>query len=397
MLWMAGSAPGQPAASGAIEFVESIPIGARLDNDDIRNTAEVWTEMIRGARRTIDLEQFYLSPQKGETLDAVISALEEAANRNVQIRVIVDSGMYRTYPALADSFSRMKNFSVRVLDFNRVAGGPQHAKYFIIDGESLFIGSQNFDWRALSHIHELGVRIIDQSLAAVYQSIFDLDWRLAAAQNPDSIRQQIIHRSYPLPFQLVDSRYGKISILPSYSPRSLIPDTACWDEHRIVALLESAQKQISLQFLSYSTRGRDGCRYQAIDGALRRAAARHVRVRLLVADWQKGSRAEAALKELAALPNIEVRFSCIPEWSGGYVPFARVEHCKYIVVDDQSFWLGTSNCEKSYYYSLRNVGLVIQNRAMAERLRRIFDTSWGSDYAEPVDPAASYSPRRHGE
>lgn len=389
-----GTALAQDAAA-MIEYVESIPVETALDNPDIRNTQEVWIEMFSKAQKSIDLEQFYISPQRGEALDPVIEALIAAGQRGVEIRIIADRRMYNTYPAMLDSFSCMERISVRLIDFVALAGSVQHGKYMVVDGQILFIGSQNFDWRALTHIHELGLRINDKRVASVYQDLFDLDWRLAALHDPDSSRFVLSRRSYDVPVVMNTENYGAVTIQPTCSPRALIPDTTLWDEIHIARLLAQARKDICLQFLSYSPRSRDGSYYDALDGALRRAAGRGVKVRLLVSDWQKSSRAEAALKELAALENIEVKFSVIPEWSGGYIPYARVEHCKYILVDEAAFWLGTSNGEKSYLHTSRNAGLVIRNAAMAERLREIFYKSWDSSYTEEVVPSRFYAPREH--
>jgi len=382
-----------PAAE--IELVESIPVETTLDNPDIRNTLEVWLELIGGARRSIDLEQFYLSHRPGETLDQVIAALQAAGRRGVQVRILADARMYKTYPVLIDSLGRLENITTRVIDMAALAGGIQHAKYMVIDRETIFIGSQNFDWRALTHIHEMGIRIRNSRIAAFYQELFDLDWRLAAGEPADSLLAAITPAGNEMPL-LVDARdYGPAAVQPTCSPRSLMPDTSLWDQRQIVRLLDGAEKEIAVQFLSYSPRERDGRIYAALDGALRRAAARKVTVRMLVADWQKGTRAEGHLKELAGVPGMEVRFSVIPEWTGGYISFARVEHCKFITVDGEVFWLGTSNGARSYFHTSRNAGVIIHNSSLAGRLRQVFDKSWESGYAEPVDPGKSYTPRRH--
>ena len=55
-----------------LELVESIPEETSLDNPDIRNTQEVWLEMINSAQKTLDIEQFYISNEKGEPLDTVL-------------------------------------------------------------------------------------------------------------------------------------------------------------------------------------------------------------------------------------------------------------------------------------------------------------------------------------
>ncbi|TAK55359.1 MAG: phospholipase, partial [Bacteroidetes bacterium] len=97
------------------------------------------------------------------------------------------------------------------------------------------------------------------------------------------------------------------------------------------------------------------------------------------------------------VPNIELKYSVIPEWSGGYVSFARVEHCKFIVVDGSSFWLGTSNCEKSYFYTSRNLGIVVRNARLAGQMQSIFLKSWSGKYVELIAPDGEYTPREHGE
>ncbi|MBM2840724.1 MAG: phospholipase, partial [Bacteroidetes bacterium] len=132
-------------------------------------------------------------------------------------------------------------------------------------------------------------------------------------------------------------------MISTISSREEEPSSICSDDPNIIRLIDEARKDVSLQFLGYDTRSRGGSDYRVLDHALRRAAARGVEVRLLVADWEKGTPSERSLKELANVPNIEVKFSSIQDWSGGYVSFARVEHCKFVVVDSETFWLGTSN------------------------------------------------------
>ncbi|MDZ7820473.1 MAG: phospholipase D-like domain-containing protein [Candidatus Marinimicrobia bacterium] len=171
-----------PAAADHIELVESIPVETSLDNADIRNTAEVWVEMISDAEHSLDFGQFYLSHKEGEALTPILDAVYLAADRGVKVRFIIDGNMYNTYPGTADALNEYENISVRTYDLENLNGGVLHAKYFIVDRETLFLGSQNFDWRALRHIHELGIRILDRGLADFYREIFELDWRLAAPE-----------------------------------------------------------------------------------------------------------------------------------------------------------------------------------------------------------------------
>ncbi|HTK83034.1 MAG TPA: phospholipase D-like domain-containing protein [Bacteroidota bacterium] len=384
-------------AASNFEIVESTPIGTILDNPDIRNAHEVWLEMINGAKTSLDIEQFYISPQQGEPLDDVLSAIVEAGKRGVVVRLMVDSRMYKTYPKTADSLGTQKNITMRVIEIAKLAGGIQHAKYFLVDHEEAFVGSQNFDWRALKHIHELGARIRNHDVAQFYQHIFDLDWQLAEKNDPALIPATLHHESNHFPAWTLGAEGDTVWMYPTASPKSLLPDTARWDEPNILELIGSARSEVVLQFLSYSTTGRDKSRYDSLDTALRKAASRGVKVKLIASDWEKGSPGDAPLKSLSQVPNIEVRFSVIPEWSGGYISFARVEHCKYICVDGAAFWLGTSNAEKSYFYTTRNLGVIVKNAKLAGTMKKIFYKSWDGPYMEPVKADVDYKPRKHGE
>ena len=387
----------QTAAFSDIEIVESTPLGTMLDNPDIRNAHEVWVEMISRARQSLDIEQFYISNEPGKMLEDVLAAIYKAADRGVKVRLIVDARMYKTYPGSVDSLGRYHNIEARRLDFGAIAGGIQHAKYFIVDRKEVFVGSQNFDWRALEHIHELGLRINEVRIAQAFLEVFELDWNIAPLNQEQLRAFKVPFKDFGSPVQFTGGGGAEADILPTYSPVGWIPDSTRWDEHAIVNLINGARKTLTLQFLSYSPLERRGGAYTTIDDAIRNAGKRGVKVRMIVSDWEKGSPAVLSLKVLSAVPNIEVAFTSIPEWSGGYISFARVEHCKFIVADHERFWLGTSNCEKSYFYATRNLGVLCTSSRLAETLAKIFQKSWDSPYKELITQEADYKPREHGE
>jgi len=389
-------ASAQQAGHLDFELVESVPIETVLDNPDIRDAYEVWLEMINGAKKTLDIEQFYISNQAGEPLEDIIQAIERAENRGVTVRIISESKFYKTYPETIERLRKRPNISLRLIDFGKIAGGIQHAKFFIVDGESVFLGSQNFDWRSLKHIHELGLRIRNTNAVRIYLDIFELDWKLAEANDRSTVTTDLVPRKYDVPLVSVLGN-DTIVFTPTYSPIGLIVDSTLWDEPNIVRLIDGAQKEVSLQFLAYDTHSRDGSDYLVLDEALRRAADRGVKVRLLVADWEKDTPSERSLKNLARVPNIQVKFSNIPEWSGGYISFARVEHCKFVLADSSTFWLGTANAEKSYFHTVRNLGVVVRNGVLGSVVHRVFSRSWNGPYVEPVEPDSKYTRREHGE
>ncbi len=389
-----------------IELVESTPIETTLDNPDIRDAYDVWLEMIKRAEKSLDIEQFYISPEKGEPLDAVLYAIEDAAARGVRVRIIVDSRMYKTYPAVIDNYKNKMKYNgsplegiieTHVIDFGKLSGGIQHAKFFIVDDEEIFLGSQNFDWRALKHIHELGIRLKHKEAVQVYKDIFELDWKLSGNVEEARLKPFIERKQYSTPMHLIESSNDTVFLQPTCSPKPYIADTTLWDEPNILNLINSAKEEVCLQFLSYSTKARDKSYYSLIQDAMKNAAARGVKVKMIVSDWEKDHPAVDSLQALSTTPNIELKYMVIPEWSGGYVSFARVVHCKFILVDGEEFWLGTSNCEKSYFYTSRNLGIVVKNNRLGKQLQNIFQRSWNSSYAEQITVDGDYKPREHGE
>ncbi len=384
-------------AKDAIEIVESIPVETTLDNPDIRNTTEVWIEIIDGAEVSLDFGEFYISHKKGEALEPVLNAVYRAADRGVAVRFIVDGNMYKTYPETVDKLKKHKNISVHIYRLNDITGGVLHAKYFIVDGKELFLGSQNFDWRALKHIHELGIRLHNAEIVSFYQEIFNLDWQLSDNKtDAEKIIRTLEKRNELAQFEISSEKYGKIKIIPTASNPSIIFYKPNWDETQIVRLIDSAKESLQLQFLSYSPLSR-GELYEALDFALRRAAARGVKVEMILSDWNFYSPRIEYIKSLHAIPNVEIKFSTIPEANEGYIGFARVEHCKFIVADDKAFWLGTSNASKSYFHSGRNLGIVVENEKISKRVSEIFSKSWDSEYCHRVDLCKEYKRKETSE
>ncbi|EQD37143.1 phospholipase D/transphosphatidylase, partial [mine drainage metagenome] len=59
----------------------------------------------------------------------------------------------------------------------KLAGGVLHAKDFIVDDRIVFVGSQNWGWRALTRIHEIGAVARNTRLAQTFAAVLDLHHR----------------------------------------------------------------------------------------------------------------------------------------------------------------------------------------------------------------------------
>jgi phosphatidylserine/phosphatidylglycerophosphate/cardiolipin synthase-like enzyme len=395
--------PVVPRTDGSVDLVESVPLETNLDHTDIPDAYELWPAMIAATTRTLDLAEFYVSDAPGSRLGPVLAAIEAAARRGVAVRLLVDAMFAKKYPESLDRLAAVPGVAVRRFDVGAVMGGVLHAKYFVVDGRETYLGSQNFDWRSLTHIHEIGVRLRDPAATATFARVFELDWGLAgraASGEPATAAPQAAAPPGDVSAALsfVETAGGApVMVTPVASPRGFLPDPRTWELPRIVALLDGAKRSVHVQVLTYDTVNRDGSPFPDLDDALRRAAARGVEVSLLVSDWAKKKGPREAVQALARAPGIKVRFIDVPPWSGGFVAFARVAHAKYMVVDGARAWVGTSNWEGDYFTRSRNVGLVVEGEAFARGLERVFHDAFDGPYGEVVDPSRAYEPPKIAE
>jgi phosphatidylserine/phosphatidylglycerophosphate/cardiolipin synthase-like enzyme len=389
----------------AVQLVETRPVESGLGNPALPEARTVWLDLIRGAKTSLAFEEFYLSNWPGEPMQAVLEEIGRAAKRGVHVRLLLDSHLHRTYPEPADSLASVPGIEVRLIDMGKVAGGVQHSKYFIVDDAIVYLGSQNFDWRSLEHIHELGVLIRDPAVARTFSALFDMDWKELAGEagnvaHPDTSwsppKGVKLSPRATVPFRLARGAGDVVELTPSFTPLSTLADSTWWDRAAIVRLIDAAKSEIVVQLLTYAISERRGERDEAIDAALRRAAARGVQVKMVISDWEADNQRIADVQSLSRVPNVAIKLSTVPEWSGGYIPFARVEHLKYMVVDSLSTWVGTDNWEPGYFHGTRNVAVTMKNRPIALEARAIFDASWRAPGAKTVRADTTYAPKVHG-
>jgi phosphatidylserine/phosphatidylglycerophosphate/cardiolipin synthase-like enzyme len=374
-------------AEAPYELVYTAPAEANLEVPGVRAPAPVWIDLFGQAKKSIDLEEFYLADEKGEALSPVLDALEKAARRGVHVRVLVEAVMVKQSQPVLDRLATWPNTETRVIKYGQLEGGIVHAKFFVVDGKLAYEGSQNFDWRSLTHIHELGVRIADAAVAAELQSIFDLDWKtqaaLAAGQPAPPARKERTAPPKDAAAYLVASPWDRL------------PDGIGDSESELVRLIGTAKKHIRVQTLEYAPLHHDRSYYATLDDALRAAAARGVEVELMVSNWNADRPDIQWLKSFALVPHVQVKMVTLPEAKRGFIPYARVVHSKYMILDDDLLWVGTSNWQGGYFDQSRNVEMVLKDPTLVSEGAAIFTKLWGSPYAEPLDVAKDYPlPRR---
>lgn len=381
------------AEAGTIEFVETYPVETELDLPDLPDAADVWQDLVQGADESLDIFAFYVStdPAGHGPLRTVLDQMKARAESGVEVRLLSDRKFHGTYPAVHDEFTAA-GIPARLYDGTAaLGGGVQHAKGMIVDGRRFFLGSQNWDWRALMHIHELGVVVDHPALAEALTSIYEIDWGLAGGSAPPTTTG---HHADPVWHELTlpDGRPCEAAL--AASPPATLPTAVAWDWPLLRDQIDAATERVRLQMLSYNPGDRDGGYWHELDAALRRAAARGCEVQIILANWAKRDYMLPHIQSLAVLPRVEVRFTNIPAWSGGFVPFARVDHAKFVTCDGQALWLGTANGSRDYFHQSRNISLFLRGDGCTAAADRFFAISWHGPYAETVDPCAAYEPPR---
>jgi phosphatidylserine/phosphatidylglycerophosphate/cardiolipin synthase-like enzyme len=359
---------GMAHARPALELVESFPQGTDFDQPDIRNTQDVWLELIDGAESEILWHTFYVVHEPGEATGPVLDALKQAAARGVRVHLLVDPRFVITYPETLEELDALENIEVRESPVGKWLGGVMHAKMILVDGRSGFIGSQNFDWRSLTHIRELGVLFHDRELVGRYADVFRWEWN---HYNDSSIPSE-------LPIVATSAlELGSTTLVPTVSPKALNVHPELGDEYQILQLLSAATESVDVALLSFSPVTHDGQSfYPELDTALRSAAVRGVEVRLMVSHWMEKKKVLDHLLSLDELDNVEVRACRVAPAASGEIPFARVHHSKYLVTDRDRAWLGTSNWGYGYFHESRNYGMVFLKGPIPERLDRLFEFDW---------------------
>jgi phosphatidylserine/phosphatidylglycerophosphate/cardiolipin synthase-like enzyme len=386
------------AFESPLELVETAPVESTLDHADIREAKDVWPAMFNRASARIDLSEFYLSEEKDSALSPSILALEAAAARGVKIRLLADSKMEKTYPETIARLKAEKNIEARSINFGQLAGGVQHAKYFVVDGAEAYEGSQNFDWRSLSQIQEMGLRFRAPEAVRALEDVFETDWALAGGG--DTAKRTTPKTPYHFPTSAGQARGAKDEATLTFvaSPKGWLPDDAEWDLPAMVALIDGAKSQVEVQVMTYRGSGKREA-VPELEDALKRAASRGVRVTLLVAHWSLRKGTVEPLQTLASWrPDakdaqgrpVEVRVLTIPELKEGFLPFARVAHAKYMVIDGTKAWVGTNNWERDYFTKTRNVGLIVDGGSVPPRLAQIFEQNLQSGYVMPLEPNKVY-------
>jgi phosphatidylserine/phosphatidylglycerophosphate/cardiolipin synthase-like enzyme len=142
---------------------------------------------LRSAQASIRVNQLQLPPVWADASGAVwpsayVEALEDAAGRGVDVRVLVDGHFLDDPPASGgnqDTVARLNAAGLPNLEA-RIWGQDQfgvlHAKGFVVDGNTTLVGSMNWNLHSVTRNREVSLLIDGQGVGAYFATVFDTDW-----------------------------------------------------------------------------------------------------------------------------------------------------------------------------------------------------------------------------
>lgn len=378
--------------NSVLELGQSYPKETLLQFAGIRDASDLWIELIDRARTSIDVEQFYIMSRNDSKFNDVMASIKRAVSRGVIVRILLDRIFFEKdmkeasyeHQELIKEIISSEGIELRFMDFDAATGGVLHAKFFIVDGETFWLGSQNFDWRSLEHILELGLVSSSRPLVNCLHKIFAIDW----ARSKDPRRAELVQGTAALlspiiwttcNFEGKDHQATLVSSPKAYNPECSSSDIECFLE-----ILSGAKFSIRFQISKYTTEFRNKTKraWNVLDSAFCEAAQRGVSVRIIVDNRVRSVPSQKhSLDQISRNNNVEVRTLKIPDSSEGFIEYARMSHSKILVVDDIYTWIGSSNCSPDDFITSRNVGIIVNGEKFAQKVAGVFDHAWKSQYA----------------
>lgn len=322
-------------------------------------------EAIATAKREVLLEMYWISADTCglRFLDALVSA----ARRGIDVRVVYDSigsiGITTAFWApLRRAGGQAAEFHAIFPIRNAVTTGAlerrDHRKLLVVDGEVGVTGGINLSRQWLP-VEEGGEGWRDDMIAVrgpgaqELRTLFYDTWRRTTREPPPADARA-----------LAKKRKGRVWVLTNTPPRLFGPVRATISSKRrsirreYLWRIEGASKSIEIAN-SYFVPNR------SVRGALFRAAARGVKVRVLVPE-----RGDVPIVQFA----VEALFDRLIK--NGVEIFALpggVMHAKTAIIDDQFATIGSYNLDERSWTKNMELNLAVEDEAFAKHVRGWFD------------------------
>ncbi|MCU4924988.1 phospholipase D-like domain-containing protein [Halobacteria archaeon AArc-dxtr1] len=305
------------------------------------------------------------------TDESVASALQNAAQRGVEVRVLLDSQPVGGTPA--ETASILEELAAAGVEVRALGGEGaryrfHHPKYAVAD-DTVVVTSEN--WKPAGIGGEAsrgwGVALEDGDLASALETVFAADF---AGWDTDSVTEYREQATF-----VEDDGSSETSFPSEYGPETVpidsaellvAPDNA---EGRLRELLADAEDEILLKQASLG--GTDLSLIEKVVDAARRGV--DVRI-LLDSEWYVEDENQAVadeLEEVASTEEIPIEVRLVE-------PDDRFEkiHAKSVVIDGETAVVGSANWNENAFENNREVLLVLHGQEAAAYYTAVFDGDW---------------------
>lgn len=308
------------------------------------------------------------------------TALIAAKRRGVDVRVLTEGGpvggISPDERALIWSVNR-SGIPVFSMVSTRTVHAPyryDHAKYMVIDNNSLIITSENFKNsgippEGMSGNRGWGVLLEDPALAEYFTGVFSADIHSPSvvpyAGTAGALEQT---PTDPYKARFAPARFGGATIIPVLSP-----DTS----YQIRELIDSAQNSIEIE-QAYIKNETPDTLNPYLSAAIN-TSRRGVRVRVLLDSYwyniegpNDNDEMAALINRIAAAEHLPLEARCIN------LPLSHVEkiHNKGVIVDDSRVLVSSINWNSNSPEFNREAGVIIDQPGVARYFRAVFDDDW---------------------
>lgn len=262
-----------------------------------------------------------------------------------------------------------------------------HSKYIIADNESVLVSSENFGYTGYpieqsNGNRGWGVIIENYNTAEYYSNLYDHDWNNSKTIDISSefSFKKIVKGGYSPEF---DSKTFKrdIKIKPIIGPdHSLSNDS-------ILKMIDEAEKQICVQQFYI-----DDWKKNPYVNALIDAAERGCEVKILLdSTWYNVQEKEVDnddflkyIDNYSEKNDLDIKCRLVNIYHG----FSKT-HNKGMIVDRETVLVSSINWNLNSITSNREVGMIIEDRKVAEYFKNIFLHDWDDDLIKPIPEAGS--------
>lgn len=353
------------------------------------NNLELTTQAIKSAKKSILLNIYELSSPE------IAAALESQAKAGVHIEVLLEGqpvgGISAPGKAVANqliqSFKKARGKN-QFFEMSSKAGAHRrfrfdHAKYAVIDGESLLIGSENYSPTGNPVPGNVGNRgwevfVHQKSVAQHFAKIFAQDTDMSHGDLFDRIHSDTLEEIQSFDFSTLASRRTEPVETMESSDVQIItsPDTS---KKGLVDLINGAEESIDIEQMTFDSEWGKSKEQSPLLKAVLAAAKRGVKVRVLLNDERvfrtskpKNTVTAGILNQAAKKGNldIEAQIADLKAMGVDYI------HNKGMLIDGRYTVVSSINWGQNAVENNREAAVVIDSPEIYDHYESLFDRDW---------------------